>query len=160
MQANQVWSMDFMSDQLEDGRRFRTLNILDDFNREGLAIEVDFSLPALRVVRALKQVIEWQGKPETIRVDNGPENISETLLSWASNQGIKILYIQPGKPAQNAYIERNNRTVRQEWLDQNCFKTIAQVHTQATNWLWTYNNERPNMAIGGITPATKLKQAA
>ncbi|KZL04167.1 Integrase core domain protein [Pseudovibrio sp. Ad26] len=158
--ANQVWSMDFMSDQLEDGRRFRTLNILDDFNREGLTIEVDFSLPALRVVRTLKQVIEWRGKPETIRVDNGPENISETLLSWAQKQGIKILHIQPGKPAQNAYIERYNRTVRQEWLDQNCFETIEQVQVQATSWLWTYNNQRPNMAIGGITPAKKLKLAA
>ncbi|WP_156453362.1 integrase core domain-containing protein, partial [Polycladidibacter hongkongensis] len=158
--ANQVWSMDFMSDQLEDGRRFRTLNILDDFNREGLAIEVDFSLPALRVVRALQQVIEWRGKPETIRVDNGPENISETLLSWARKQGIKILHIQPGKPAQNAYVERYNRTVRQEWLDQNCFETIEQVQAQATRWLWTYNNNRPNMAIGGITPADKLKLAA
>ncbi|KZL24648.1 Integrase core domain protein [Pseudovibrio sp. WM33] len=149
-----------MSDQLEDGRRFRTLNILDDFNREGLAIEIDFSLPALRVVRTLKQVIEWRGKPEIIRVDNGPENISETLLSWAHKQGIKILHIQPGKPAQNAYIERYNRTVRQEWLDQNCFETIHQVQAQATRWLWTYNNQRPNMAIGGISPATKLKLAA
>ncbi|KZL17744.1 Integrase core domain protein [Pseudovibrio sp. Ad37] len=159
-QVNKVWSMDFMSDQLEDGRRFRTLNILDDFNREGLAIEIDFSLPALRVVRTLKQVIEWRGKPEIIRVDNGPENISETLLSWAHKQGIKILHIQPGKPAQNAYIERYNRTVRQEWLDQNCFETIHQVQAQATRWLWTYNNQRPNMAIGGISPATKLKLAA
>ncbi|KZL04996.1 Integrase core domain protein [Pseudovibrio axinellae] len=157
---NQVWSMDFMSDQLEDGRRLRTLNIIDDFNREGLAIEVDFSLPALRVVRALKQVIEWRGKPVVIRVDNGPENISETLLSWARTQGIQIRHIQPGKPAQNAYIERYNRTVRQEWLDQTCFENIEQAQVEATNWLWTYNNERPNMAIGGITPATKLKMAA
>ncbi len=157
---NHVWSMDFMSDQLEDGRRFRTLNILDDFNREGLAIEVDFSLPALRVVRALSQVIEWRGKPKTIRVDNGPENVSETLMSWAEKHGIEILHIQPGKPAQNAYVERYNRTVRQEWLDQNCFETIEQVQAQATSWLWTYNNQRPNMAIGGITPADKLKLAA
>ncbi len=93
--------MDFMSDQLEDGRRFRMLNILVDFNREGLAIEVDFSLPALRVVRVLQQVSEWRGKPKTIRVDNGPENVSETLLSWVEKQGIEILHIQPGKPAPN-----------------------------------------------------------
>ncbi len=152
--------MDFMSDQLEDGRRFRTLNILDDFNREGLAIEVDFSLPALRVVRTLKQVLEWRGTPAVIRVDNGPENISETLLSWAKKQGIQISHIQPGKPAQNAYVERYNRTVRQEWLDQTCFESIEQAQWEATNWLWTYNNKRPNMAIGGITPANKLKQAA
>ncbi|KZL23321.1 Integrase core domain protein [Pseudovibrio sp. WM33] len=146
-----------MSDQLEDGRRFRTLNILDDFNREGLSIKVDFSLPALRVGRVLQQVIEWRGKPKTIRVDNGPENISETLLSWASSQGIEIRHIQPGKLAQNAYVERYNRTVRQEWLG---FESIEQAQWEATNWLWTYNNERPNMAIGGITPATKLKLAA
>ncbi len=103
-----------MSDQLEDTRRLRTLNILDDFNREGLCIEVDFSLPALMVVRALKQVIEWLGKPLVIRIDNGPENISESLLSWAKSKGIQIRHIQPRKPAQNAYVERYNRTVRQE----------------------------------------------
>ncbi|SFL26503.1 putative transposase [Pseudovibrio ascidiaceicola] len=157
---NQVWSMDFMSDQLEDVRRLRTLNILDDFSREGLCIEVDFSLPALRVVRALRYVVEWRGKPLVIRIDNSPENIRDTLLSWAKSQDIKIRHIQPGRPAQNAYVERYNRTVRQEWLDQNCFETIEQAQIEATNWLWTYNNERSNMAIGGITPATKLNLAA
>ncbi len=137
--------MDFMSDQLEDTRRLRTLNILDDFNREGLCIEVDFSLPTLKVVRALKQVIEWRSKPLVIRVGNGMNNISETLLSWDKSQGIQICHIQLGKPAQNANadIERYNRTVRQEWLDQNCFETIEQAQREATNWLWTYNNKRP-----------------
>lgn len=153
---NQVWSMDFMSDQLEDGRRFRTLNIIDDFNREGLAIEVDLSLPATRVVRCLEQVLEWRGKPTFIRVDNGPEYISATLQLWAQKHGIEIKYIQPGKPTQNAYIERYNRTVRQEWLGQYIFETIQQVQQYATNWLWTYNNERPHMGLGGITPAMKL----
>lgn len=153
---NQVWSMDFMSDQLEDGRCFRTLNIIDDFNREGLAIEVDLSLPATRVVRCLEQVLEWRGKPTFIRVDNGPEYISATLQLWAQKHGIEIKYIQPGKPTQNAYIERYNRTVRQEWLGQYIFETIQQVQQYATNWLWTYNNERPHMGLGGITPAMKL----
>ena len=118
---NEMWSMDFMADQLSDGRSFRTLNVLDDFNREGLAIEVDFSLPAARVVRTLNQIIEWRGKPMGIRVDNGPENISGALQTWATKRGIGIFYIQPGKPQQNAYVERYNRTVRQEWLGQFIF---------------------------------------
>ena len=158
--ANHTWSMDFMADQLADGRSIRTLNVLDDFNREGLGIEVDFSLPAERVVRSLNRIIEWRGKPQIIRVDNGPEYISGKLMAWAEKAGIHILYIQPGKPQQNAYIERYNRTVRHEWLDQNIFETIEEAQEQATNWLRTYNNDRPNMRIGGITPVMKLKLAA
>jgi len=157
---NQTWSMDFMADQLADGRPIRTLNVLDDFNRQGLGIEVDFSLPAERVVRSLNRIIEWRGKPQIVRVDNGPEYISGKLMAWAEKMGIHILYIQPGKPQQNAYIERYNRTVRHEWLDQNIFQTVEEAQDQATRWLWTYNNDRPNMAIGGITPAMKLKMAA
>jgi putative transposase len=157
---NHTWSMDFMADQLADGRPFRTLNVLDDFNREGLSIEVDFSLPAERVVRSLNRIMEWREKPTTIRVDNGPEYISGKLMAWAEKHGIHIEYIQPGKPQQNAYIERYNRTVRGEWLDQHIFETIKEAQEQATAWLWTYNNDRPNMGIGGITPAMKLKMAA
>jgi putative transposase len=157
---NETWSMDFMADQLADGRSFRTLNIIDDFNREGVAIEVDFSLPAARVIRTLEQVLEWRGKPMAIRVDNGPEYISAALQTWAAKRGIGLIYIQPGKPQQNAYIERYNRTVRQEWLGQFIFNTIEEVKDHATRWLWSYNNERPNMGIGGITPAMKLKLAA
>lgn len=157
---NTVWSMDFMHDQLDDGRSFRLLNVIDDFNREGLGIEVDFSLPALRVTRTLDRIIEWRGKPEAIRCDNGPEYISETLKTWAEQRGIQINYIQPGNPQQNAYIERYNRTVRYEWLAQYLFDSITQVQDFAERWLWTYNHERPNMAIGGITPKQKLAQAA
>jgi putative transposase len=157
---NETWSMDFMADQLSDGRSIRTLNVLDDFNREGLCIEVDFSLPAERVVRSLNQIIAWRGKPKTIRIDNGPEYVSGKLMEWAEKQGVLLAYIQPGKPQQNAYIERYNRTVRGEWLSQYIFETIEEAQNQATEWLWTYNNERPNMGIGGITPAMKLKTAA
>ncbi len=157
---NAVWSMDFMADRLGDGRAFRLLNILDDFNREGLGIEVDFSLPAERVVRTLNQIIEWRGQPKAIRVDNGPEYISGKLVEWAEKRKIALTYIQPGKPQQNAYVERYNRTVRHEWLDLYIFETIEEVQEIATEWLWTYNNERPNMGIGGITPAMKLKMAA
>lgn len=170
---NETWSMDFMADQLADSRSIRTLNVLDDFNREGLGIEVDFPLPAERVVRSLNQIIEWRGKPRTIRVDNGPEYVSGKLMEWAEKRGVRLEYIQPGKPQQNAYIERYNRTVRPshrnwvstvgqwgEWLGQYIFETIEEAQEQATEWLWTYNNERPNMGIGGITPAMKLKMAA
>ncbi|KKN80843.1 hypothetical protein LCGC14_0325070 [marine sediment metagenome] len=157
---NETWSMDFMSEQLADGRSIRTLNVLVDFNREGLAIEVDFSLPAERVVRALNQIIEWRGKLQAIRVDNGPECVSGKLMEWAAKNNVRLEYIQPGKPQQNAYIERYNCTVRGEWLGQYIFETIEEAQDQATEWLWTYNNERPNMGIGGMTHAMKLKTAA
>lgn len=157
--ANQVCSMDFMHDQLEYGRSFRLLNVLDDFNREGLGIEVDFSLPAERVIRSLERIIEWRGKPDTIRCDNGPEYVSARLQLWADSHGVRLEYIQPGQPQQNAYIERYNRTVRYDWLNQYLFASIEEVQDYATRWLWTYNNERPNMGIGGITPMQKLRMA-
>lgn len=157
---NQVWSMDFMHDRLEDGRAFRLFNVIDDYNREGLGMEVDFSLPAERVVRSLEQVIEWRGSPQVIRCDNGPEYISHSLAAWAEGKGIRLEHIQPGKPQQNAYIERYNRTVRYDWLGQYLFSSIAEVQEFATRWLWTYNHERPNMALGGITPKQKLAMVA
>lgn len=160
MTINDCWSMDFMHDQLADGRSYRLFNVIDDFNREGLAIDVDFSLPAARVMRSLDQVIEWRGKPKQIRCDNGPEYISGLLTTWAEQRGVRLTFIQPGKPQQNAYIERYNRTVRYDWLGQYLFESIAEVQDHATRWLWTYNNERPNMALGGITPTMKLGLAA
>lgn len=156
---NQIWSMDFMHDQLSDGRSFRLFNVLDDFNREGLGIEVDLSLPAARVIRSLEQIIEWRGRPSVIRCDNGPEYISGALLAWAETHRIRIEHIQPGKPQQNAYVERYNRTVRYDWLGQYLFDSIKEVQESATRWLWKYNHERPNMALGGITPVQKLMLA-
>lgn len=135
-------------------------NVIDDFNREGLGIEVDFSLPAERVIRSLEQIIEWRGKPAAIRCDNGPEYISTVLLTWAERQNIRIDHIQPGKPQQNAYVERYNRTVRYDWLNQFLFSSVAEVQDYATRWLWGYNHERPNMALGGITPKQKLALVA
>jgi len=155
-QINHTWSIDFMHDSLADGRSFRTFNVLDDYNREGLGIEVDCSLPALRGIRSLERILEWR----VIRCDNGPELISGLLMNWAQKHRIKIQYIQPGKPQQNAYVERFNRTVRHEWLDQHLFESIAHAQDTATQWLWRYNNERPNMALGGITPQQKLTMAA
>ena len=159
-QMNETWSMDFMHDRLNDGRSFRTFNVIDDYNREGLGIEVDLSLPSARVIRSLEHIIEWRGKPKTIRCDNGPEYVSNKLIGWAKKQKIRLQYIQPGKPQQNAYVERFNRTVRHEWLDQHLFNSIAHAQDTATRWLWRYNNERPHMALGGMTPYQKLTIAA
>ena len=157
---NEVWSMDFMHDQLSDGRSYRLFNVIDDFNREGLGIEVDLSLPAERVIRSLEQIIEWRDQPQALRCDNGPEYISGALQAWAEKRGIRVEYIQPGKPQQNAYIERYNRTVRYDWLGQYLFDNIEEVQAFATRWLWTYNHERPNMGLGGITPKQKLALVA
>jgi len=159
-QINEMWSMDFMRDRLADTRSFRTFNVIDDYNREGLVIEVDLSLPSARVMRALEHIMEWRGKPKAIRCDNGPEYISRQLMEWADKQGIRLHYIQPGKPQQNAYVERFNRTVRHEWLDQHLFESIEHAQETATQWLWRCNAERSNMALGGIIPYQKLKEAA
>ena len=159
-QINQVWSIDFMHDALANGKLFRTFNVLDDYNREGLGIEVDLGLPAPRIIRALDQVIEWRGKPKVIRSDNGSEMCSGDFQTWAHKNGIRLMFIQPGKPTQNAYVERFNRTVRHEWLDEHLFESIEHAQQTATDWLWRYNNDRPNMALGGITPKQKLALAA
>ena len=129
--------MDFMFDQLWNRKRFRRLNILDDFNREGLAIDVNFSLPRVRVVRSLNQVIAWRGKPAMIHVGNGPEYVSGTLTEWAMKHHITLSFIQHGKFQQNAYIERYNWTVRNEWLGAHIFHSIQEVQDHATKWLWT-----------------------
>ncbi|TKG09547.1 IS3 family transposase [Vibrio breoganii] len=157
IKPNQVWSIDFMHDQLSDGRNYRLFNVIDDFKREGLAIEADLSLPAVRVVRALEQVIEQREQPIAIRCDNGPEFISGHFVEWAKNRGIRIDYIQPGNPQQNAYVERFNRTVRFSWVSKYLFDSIAEVQDKATRWLWFYNHERPHKANGGYPP---LKIAA
>ena len=157
---NETWSMDFMHDQLSNGRPFRLFNVIDDFNREALGMEIDFSLPAERVTRALDQVIEWREKPLKIRCDNGPEYISHTMKRWAFKHQIELDFIEPGKPQQNAYVERYNRTVRYDWLSQYLFDSLDEVRNFSTEWLWTYNNERPNMALNGITPKQKLAMSA
>ena len=152
--------MDFMHDQLSDGRSIRLFNVIDDFNREGLCIDVDFSLPSERVIRSLDQVIEWRGVPTAIRCDNGPEYISATTAEWAKKRGIRIDFIQPGNPQQNGYVERYNPTVRYDWLAHHLFDSVMEVQQFATDCLWTYNHERPNMALGGMTPKQKLTLVA
>ena len=156
---NEIWSMDFMHDQLSDSRTFRLFNVIDDYNREGLGIEADFSLPAVRVIRALDQIIEWRGKPRRLRCDNGPEFISHELEAWTHKHNIQLEFIQPGNPQQNAYVERYNRTIRYGWLNQYLFNSIKEVQDYATQWLWFYNNERPNKANGGLPPKYMLAAA-
>ncbi len=152
--------MHFTHDQLICGGCIRLFNVIDDFNREALGISVDFSLPSERVIRSLEQIIDWRGAPGLIRCDNGPEYISSTLQCWAIRRGIRIEYIQPGNPQQNIHVERFNRTFRYEWLAQYLFDTVDEVQDFATQWLWNYNHERPNMALGVFTPKQRLAMSA
>ena len=132
---NQVWYMDFMHDQLEDVRTFRMFKVIDDYNRKAIGMEADFSLPAERVIRELKQMISWRGKPLVIRCDNGPEYISAAIQNWATDWGIRLEYIQPGNSQQNAYVERRNSTVRYEWVSQYYCSSLEEVQEFATQWI-------------------------
>ena len=127
--------MDFMSDSLEIGKKFRTLNIIDDHNREVLAVEIDCSIPAEWVIRVLEQFSEERGLPTEIRVDNGPEFISVKLESWAESKNVRLEHIKPGKPAQNAYIERFNRTHREDILDMYIFRSLDDVRDITSEWM-------------------------
>ena len=150
--ANCCWSIDFMTDVLRDRRQFRTLNVLDDYNREILLIEPSFSLPAFHVTRLLDQLGETRGYPAMIRVDNGPEFISKQFQGWAKSRGILVHYIQPGKPAQNAYIERFNRTYREDILDAYYFDSLREVKTLTREWMNSYNEDRPHEALNNLSP--------
>jgi len=149
---NQSWSIDFMSDSLFCGRRFRTFNVVDDFNREALAIEIDLSLPSQRIVRVLERIVAWRGYPKQLRMDNGPEFISATLAEWAEEHHIKLEFIKPGTPTQNSYIERFNRTYRDEILNMYVFKTLNEVRELTENWIREYNEERPHDSLNDLTP--------
>jgi putative transposase len=156
---NECWSMDFMSDALLNGRRFRTFNVIDDYNREALAIEADTSLPALRVTRVLDRIATERGYPQRIRVDNGPEFTSRVVEQWAQTHNVQLDFIKPGCPAQNAYIERFNRTYREEILDFYLFVSLAEVREITETWLHSYNHQRPHDALHGLTPAAFLAAA-
>ena len=156
--VNHCWSLDFMSDSLQCGRRFRTFNLVDDFNREALAIEVDLNLPSARVIRVLERAVAWRGYPAKLRMDNGPEFISAALAEWAEDHGIELEFIQPGKPTQNSYIERFNRTFRDEVLNMYVFRTLNEVREISENWMREYNEERPHDSLGDLTPWEYLAQ--
>lgn len=151
--ANAIWSVDFMEDTLYHGRRFRTLNVIDEGVREGLGIEIDTSLPGCRVTQTLDRIKQWRGLPEAIRCDNGPELTSQTFVDWCKKNQVEIRYIQPGKPNQNAYIERFNRTYREEILSSYLFCDLDEVRELTWEWLISYNEERPHDALGGLPPA-------
>jgi len=155
---NQTWSIDFMSDALTDGRKFRLLNVLDDFNRESLAVEVDTSLPSLRVLRVLDRIIGERSTPSIIRVDNGPEFISHILQQWCDEHKIALQYIQPGRPMQNAYIERKNGSMRRELLNTYLFSSLAEVRLMAEEWRIDYNEERPHKALSYLSPVKYAEQ--
>lgn len=151
--ANHQWALDFMHDSLYCGRRYRALNIVDEGTRECLAIEVDTSLPARRVLRVMEHLKEQRGLPRQIRVDNGPELLSANFTDWCEANEIEIVYIQPGKPQQNGFVERFNGTFRREFLDAYLFESISQVREMAWFWRMDYNEERPHESLGNLPPA-------
>ena len=152
-ELNQRWSLDFVSDQLGNGRRFRLLNVLDDFNSECLAAIPDFSLSGLRVIRELEAIIAIRGKPAMIVSDNGTELTSNAVLRWAADQGIEWHYIAPGKPMQNAFVESFNGRLRDECLNEHVFTTLAEARRIVEAWRIDYNTIRPHGRLGRLPPA-------
>ena len=156
---NISWSMDFMSDKLQHGHRFRTFNVVDDFNREVLGIDINSSIPARRVTTYLDQIAAWRGYPERIRCDNGPEFISSELASWAERHDVMIDFIKPGSPYQNGFVERFNRTYREDVLDLYLFSNLDEVRQITDDWIQLYNHERPHDGLNDMTPIEYLNAA-
>ncbi len=148
-----------MSDALWSGQRFRTFNLIDDYNREALTIDIDRSLPAGRVVRALDRAAAWRGYPKKLRVDNGPELTSVRLADWADDNDVKLDFTEPGRPMQNGFVERFNRTYRTEVLDLYIFKKLKEVQEITDNWVIEYNEERPHESLGNLTPKEYLTES-
>ena len=153
---NQVWSADFLSDSLWDGRRFRTFNVIDDFNREALTVEIDTGISAQRVVRILDRIAVWRGLPIKIRFDNGPELTVLAVADWAEENGVELEFIKPGKPMQNGFIERFNRSYRAAVLNMYIFETLDEVRTETEKWLGVYNQHRPHESLGNLSPVEYL----
>lgn len=155
---NHVWSMDFMSDTLWHGKRYRLLNVIDEYNREFLDVEVDTSLPARRVIHTLERICEWRGYPNTIRVDNGPEFISTQLELWCRSHNIFLDFIRPGKPTENARVERFNGSFRRECLNCYIFGSLGEVKEIVQEWMIDYNHHRPHEALGNLSPIQFLQR--
>lgn len=149
---NETWSIDFMQDRLENGRKVRCFNVIDDANREILHVEIDYSLKSQRVIWVLSHLCKRRSKPKQIRMDNGPEFIASITQEWSKAHEINFLYIQPGKPTQNAYVERFNGSFRRGVLNAFTFETMDQVREQAEIWINDYNNFRPHESLGNIPP--------
>lgn len=161
--VNQRWSMDFVSEALSTGRRFRTLNVVDDYSRECVAIEVDSSLSGARVTRVLDAIIAERGKPEVITMDNGPEFAGKALDEWAWHNGVRLHFIDPGKPQQNAYVESFNGRFRDECLNENWFTSLEEAREIIEAWRQDYNQVRPHSSLGNLSPelyAVQQTQAA
>lgn len=156
-QLNESWSIDFVTDVLDNKKRFRAFTVIDDYNREALHVEVDFSLPANRVVWVLNHLINRRSKPLKIRMDNGPEFIAKITQDWSEMHQIQFQYIQPGKPTQNAFIERFNGSYRRGVLDKYIFEDLDQVREQTMIWVDDYNTKRPHEALGNIPPVPYAK---
>jgi putative transposase len=152
VRPNERWSMDFISDALSEGRKFRSLNIVDDFNRECLAAEVDTSIPGTRVVRVLERLREERGLPQILVTDNGPEFAGRALDVWAYERGVKLRFIEPGKPVQNAFIESFNGKMRDECLNEHWFLSLGEARETIEGWRRDYNEVRPHSALGNRTP--------
>ncbi len=150
--VNEIWSMDFMSDSLSDGRTLRVLNVIDDCNRESLLNKGSISFPSVRVTRFLDELLEYYGKPKYIRSDNGPEFTSNDYKNWCKLRGIKRIYSEPGKPMQNGYVERFNRTFREDVLDAYMFSSISQFQIIADKWSKDYNDNHPHGSLGRKSP--------
>lgn len=141
-----------MSDSMVDNRKFRTFNVMDDGSREVLAIEVDTSLSSKRIIRTLERVIDQRGVPHSIRTDNGPEFTSHEFEGWCRDKQINIQFIQPGKPMQNGFVERNNGSLRKELLDAYLFYSLPEVRQMAEEWQQDYNCQRPHESLGNVPP--------
>jgi putative transposase len=155
---NESWSMDFVSDSLSSGRKVRCLTVIDDFTRESLAIEVDTSLPGLRVCRVLDRIIDARGAPQRITTDNGPEFRGKALDSWAYTAKIKHCFIRPGKPVENAFIESFNGRFRDECLNEHWFTDIMDARAKIGEWRLHYNANRPHSSLGYLTPEEFVRQ--
>lgn len=152
LKKNEAWHIDFMSDALSDGRKLRTLNVIDAFSRLCLGIEIDLSMPSRRVTRMLDQLIEQFGKPSKIRSDNGPEFISKHFTLWLQTNKIDWDPIRPASPQENALVERFNRTYREDVLDAHLFSSLEAARNITQIWIKDYNEERPHEALGNKTP--------
>ena len=160
LSSNERWSMDFVSDQLSNGRRFRVLNIVDDFSREMIGQLVSVSISGQQVARFLNELIEQRGKPKNLVCDNGPEFTSKAMFFWSEDSGVKLSFIQPGKPTQNAFVESLNGKFRDGCLNQNWCRSLEEAKKQIEQWRYHYNHERPHSSLNYMTPVAFAKQAA